>query len=385
MASAVAGFPESMSTCSQRGYPLLLWRGLRAPDDLPYPDISADLGRAARAGRAAPHRARARRQGPRRLAEEKLDRKEDRLLRGRGQEGAPHHRGLELQRRRSTSSPARWPRFATARRQCRTSSTRRRPSSTPTSTPEDPAQRLGRSPNALEDRLVEIYKADEPDAITVILESDGYDDALRRTSTSRRSRRRTPTSSGGFASSRRHRGDRRDRPSDPRPIAAKRAELRRTRVELESREAELDAVRDAAKDALARTAHRRGPRGRRQQDRGQDSGAAGRRRSRRQRRRRRSPPADSRRPAAASSGRSTGHRLAVREALGPAPRGHRHRGPRRNADPRCEGGSNVLTRPRPRAAGTATTPASTTAAASPPVTPTSPASPSRPARSSRAT
>lgn len=34
---------------------------------------------------------------------------------------------------------------------------------------------------ALADRLVELYKADQPDALTVVLEADGFDDLLERT------------------------------------------------------------------------------------------------------------------------------------------------------------------------------------------------------------
>ena len=41
-------------------------------------------------------------------------------------------------------------------------------------------ERLDRTIEALEDRLVDIYKADEPTAVSVVLESDGYDDALSR-------------------------------------------------------------------------------------------------------------------------------------------------------------------------------------------------------------
>jgi len=39
--------------------------------------------------------------------------------------------------------------------------------------------KLGRA--ALADRLVELYKADQPDALTVVLEADGFDDLLERT------------------------------------------------------------------------------------------------------------------------------------------------------------------------------------------------------------
>ena len=41
-------------------------------------------------------------------------------------------------------------------------------------------ERLDRTVKALEDRLVDIYKADDPTAISIVLESDGFDDALGR-------------------------------------------------------------------------------------------------------------------------------------------------------------------------------------------------------------
>ena len=41
--------------------------------------------------------------------------------------------------------------------------------------------RLAESEAALADRLVEIYKTDEPDAVTVVLEADGFNDLLERT------------------------------------------------------------------------------------------------------------------------------------------------------------------------------------------------------------
>ena len=40
--------------------------------------------------------------------------------------------------------------------------------------------RLNRSLNVLSRRLVEIYKSDQPDALTVILDSDGFDDLVNR-------------------------------------------------------------------------------------------------------------------------------------------------------------------------------------------------------------
>src|SRR5215204_2396879 len=42
-------------------------------------------------------------------------------------------------------------------------------------------ERLAEARAALGDRLVELYKADEPDVVTVILESDGFADLLERT------------------------------------------------------------------------------------------------------------------------------------------------------------------------------------------------------------
>jgi peptidoglycan hydrolase CwlO-like protein len=46
---------------------------------------------------------------------------------------------------------------------------------------EELQARLARAVAVLEERLVEIYKSGEPDVITVILSSDGYDDLLERT------------------------------------------------------------------------------------------------------------------------------------------------------------------------------------------------------------
>ncbi len=41
-------------------------------------------------------------------------------------------------------------------------------------------KRLSRSLNILSSRLVDIYKSDQPDALTVILDSDGFDDLVNR-------------------------------------------------------------------------------------------------------------------------------------------------------------------------------------------------------------
>jgi peptidoglycan hydrolase CwlO-like protein len=41
-------------------------------------------------------------------------------------------------------------------------------------------EKLAAAKDALAERLVEIYKADEPDAVTVILEADGFEDLITR-------------------------------------------------------------------------------------------------------------------------------------------------------------------------------------------------------------
>ena len=116
-------------------------------------------------------------------------------------------------------------------------------------------QRLRRSVDALEDRLVEIYKSDEPDAITAILESDGYDDALSRYEYLQTIQSQNSDLVGRVRELRDDTAATVETVRTTRDsILSKREELRRTRVDLESREAELDAVRDETKAALASTA-----------------------------------------------------------------------------------------------------------------------------------
>ena len=103
-----------------------------------------------------------------------------------------------------------------------------------------------RSLNILRKRLVEIYKSDEPDALTVILESDGFDDLLNAL--------RVPDADPGAG--------RRDR--RPRPHAARRhprhgrADRRAARDEIAAKKAELERTRIAARGPRGRA--RRGPR-----------------------------------------------------------------------------------------------------------------------------
>ena len=115
-------------------------------------------------------------------------------------------------------------------------------------------ERLGRSLNILSKRLVEIYKSDQPDALTVILDSDGFDDLVSRYDYLNRIQ---DQDAGIVDRVRGLRNETEDLVGDIRnardEIAAKKAELERTRMQLEAREAELDAVRDQKAAALDAT------------------------------------------------------------------------------------------------------------------------------------
>ena len=115
-------------------------------------------------------------------------------------------------------------------------------------------ERLGRSLKVLSKRLVEIYKSDQPDALTVILDSDGFDDLVNRYDYLDRIQdqdagivdrvRDLRNASENLV------GEIRNARDD---IAAKKAELERTRIQLEEREAQLAAVRDQKAAALDAT------------------------------------------------------------------------------------------------------------------------------------
>jgi murein DD-endopeptidase MepM/ murein hydrolase activator NlpD len=112
-------------------------------------------------------------------------------------------------------------------------------------------ERLRRSLNVLSNRLVEMYKADEPDMLTVLLESDGFADLIERFEYLQRieqsdslivDRVRT-IRNDTEVTVQRIRADRNE-------IAAKEAELERTRVALEEQEAQLEAARAKRQDLL---------------------------------------------------------------------------------------------------------------------------------------
>ena len=114
-------------------------------------------------------------------------------------------------------------------------------------------ERLDRTVKALEDRLVDIYKADDPTAISIVLESDGFDDALGRYEYLQRIQDRNSEIVGRVRELRDDTRETVDRVRATRDsIAAKKAELERTRQELEAREAQLDRARGRSRQALSR-------------------------------------------------------------------------------------------------------------------------------------
>ena len=119
---------------------------------------------------------------------------------------------------------------------------------------------LQRSLNDLRNRLVDIYKSGDPDLLTVLLESDGFDDLLSRYEYLRRISDQDSAIVGKVRNLRDGTRITVERvTADRDEIAAKKAELERTRAQLESREAALDSVRDrkaAALDEVQSDIHR---------------------------------------------------------------------------------------------------------------------------------
>jgi murein DD-endopeptidase MepM/ murein hydrolase activator NlpD len=110
---------------------------------------------------------------------------------------------------------------------------------------------LSRSLNVLRRRLVSIYRSDEPDVLTVMLEADGFEDLVSRYEYLRRIEEQDADIVGRVRGLRNESRDTVERIEAARDeIAARKAELVRTRVQLEEREAELAAVRDRKAAAL---------------------------------------------------------------------------------------------------------------------------------------
>jgi murein DD-endopeptidase MepM/ murein hydrolase activator NlpD len=112
-------------------------------------------------------------------------------------------------------------------------------------------ERLRRSLDSLADRLVAIYKSDDVDLLTVVLQSDGYQDILERYDYLRRVEEQD---SGIVVKVRDLKEETRltvDRVRSARDeLEAKRRELAETRSELESREAALGAARGDRRETL---------------------------------------------------------------------------------------------------------------------------------------
>lgn len=113
--------------------------------------------------------------------------------------------------------------------------------------------RLAHSIRLLEQRLIAIYKEAEPDALTVILEADGFADLVQRyeylkrvhdqdTAIVSRVRDLRAEQAGTVATIEAAKAE----------VAAKRQELARTRAQLEAKEAELSSARAARAQTLER-------------------------------------------------------------------------------------------------------------------------------------
>ncbi len=112
-------------------------------------------------------------------------------------------------------------------------------------------ERLDRTVKNLEKRLVEIYKSDEPDALSVILDADGFENVLGE---SEYLQRIQAQDSNIVTQVRTLRDDTRETVARVRStrdaIAAKQRELQRTREALEAREAELQQAQAQSQTQL---------------------------------------------------------------------------------------------------------------------------------------
>jgi murein DD-endopeptidase MepM/ murein hydrolase activator NlpD len=112
-------------------------------------------------------------------------------------------------------------------------------------------ERLARSVRILRQRLVAIYKNEQPDALTVVLESDGFDAVLEQYEYLERIEAQDSNIVGQVRDLRNQTRATVNRITAVRDaIAAKRRELERTRIDLENREAELAGARAESRQAL---------------------------------------------------------------------------------------------------------------------------------------
>ena len=114
-------------------------------------------------------------------------------------------------------------------------------------------ERLRRSIKTLEARLVAIYKSDDLDVLTVVLQSDGFQDVLERYEYLRRIEEQDSDIVGRVSELKEETRLTVDRVRSARDeIAAKRRELAETRSELEGREAALSSARGDRRQTLNR-------------------------------------------------------------------------------------------------------------------------------------
>ncbi len=194
-------------------------------------------------------------------------------------------------------------------------------------------QRFARSLRILKSRLVSIYKSDQPDALTVILQSDGFDDLLERYQYLTSIEEQDAALVGRVRTLRTETRDTVEEVRGARDeIAARKAELERTRAQLEAREADLSVARSNKQGALQDT---RTNIERLEGDIGDIQGQI-------QAQIQAAQQAAAPLPGRADPGRVlerahlAGQRpgdLAVRLALGPDARGHRHRRSQRHTGP----------------------------------------------------
>jgi peptidoglycan DL-endopeptidase CwlO len=113
-------------------------------------------------------------------------------------------------------------------------------------------RRYHRSMDVLEDRLVAIYKQDQPDALTVILESDGFDDLIERYEYLNRIEEQDSTIIARVRDLKEETKTTVDEIETAKAdIAAKKRELARTRAQLEAREGELVSARQSKAASVA--------------------------------------------------------------------------------------------------------------------------------------
>ncbi len=116
---------------------------------------------------------------------------------------------------------------------------------------EDLRERLDLAIDVLEERLIAIYKTGEPDLLTVILESNGFDDLLERSEYLQRLEEQDTSIVDRVTELRDEMEDTVNSVREARDEIAKRvAELEEVRTELEARTAELASARAEQRDAL---------------------------------------------------------------------------------------------------------------------------------------